>query len=259
MRACALASGSSGNAFYVENENQQGVLIDLGISAKKVVERLALIKRSPENIKSIFVTHEHSDHVKGVDVFARNFGVPIFLTKETSEKCFVCSDEKLINFIKNKETVRVCGMDIRAFPKSHNCADPVSYSIFSKRENRTVSVITDMGHACKNVCEAVSDSNSLFIESNHDSEMLSNGPYPHFLKKWISSDIGHMSNFQTSICILEYACSNLKTVVLSHLSEVNNTPGIALKTTRSMIKERKDLDPKVFVSERHNPSEMFRI
>lgn len=258
MRACALASGSSGNAFYIENENQQGVLVDIGLSAKKVVEKLGAIKRSPENVKAIFLTHEHADHVRGVDVFARQFNVPIFLTKATCEKCFVCSDEKLVNFIKNKETSRVCGMDIRAFPKSHNCADPVSYSIFSKRENKTVSVITDIGHACKNVCEAVSDSNVLFIESNHDSGMLTNGPYPHFLKKWISSDIGHLSNFQTSLCILEHARSDLKTLVLSHLSEVNNTPGIAVKTAKSLIKERKDLDLGVFVSERQEVTNFFR-
>ena len=259
MRACALASGSSGNAFYIENENQQGIIVDMGISAKKVVERLGAIKRSPKNVKSIFVTHEHSDHVKGVDVFARNFNVPIFLTKATAEKCFVCSDEKLVNFIKSKETVKICGMDVRAFPKSHNCADPVSFSIYSKKESKIVSVITDVGYACKNVSEAVSDSNLLFIESNHDPGMLTNGPYPYFLKKWISSDTGHLSNFQASICLLEHARPKLKTLVLSHLSEVNNTPLIAVKTAKSMIKERKSLDPRIFVSERYNETDFFRV
>lgn len=257
MRACALASGSSGNAFYVENENQQGVLVDIGISAKKVVERLELIKRSPKNVKGIFLTHEHSDHVNGVDVFARNFNIPVFLTKGIAENCFVCSDNSLLNFIKNKETVRVCGLDVRAFPKAHNCVDPVSYSISSRE--KVISVITDTGHACRNVCDAISESNLLFLESNHDPGMLSNGPYPHFLKKWIASDTGHMSNFQTSICLLEHATPRLKTLVLSHLSEVNNTPGIAVKTISSLIKERKDLNPRVFVSGRYQETDFFRV
>lgn len=258
MKTFSLASGSSGNAFYIENaRSKEAILIDLGISCKRAVKLLELKGINPENIKGIFLTHEHSDHVRGADVFSRTFNVPIFLTKGTLQKTFICSEENLINIIKNNETVKISGLNIRAFSKPHNCKDPVSFSI--SHDKKTISVITDIGHTNKNVCEAVSDSDLLFIESNHDVDMLKEGPYPIFLKNWILSDIGHVSNFQSSLCLLEHSNKKLKTIILSHLSEVNNTPNIALKTAHSLIKERKDLSPEIHVSGRYSPSEMFRV
>jgi phosphoribosyl 1,2-cyclic phosphodiesterase len=258
MRTFSLASGSSGNAFYVEHEkSKQAILIDLGISCKKACSILESKKINPENIKGIFVTHEHSDHTKGIDVFARKFQVPIFLTKGTYQETFVCSDENLINFIKNDAEIKINGLRIRAFSKPHDCLDPVSFSVYDN--DKTVSIITDIGHANKNVCEAVSDSDLLFMEANHDIDMLKEGPYPIYLKKRILADDGHLSNYQSSLCLLEHSSKKLKKIILSHLSEINNTPNIALKTAHSLIKERRDLNPELFVSERHNPSEVFRV
>lgn len=258
MRTFSLASGSSGNSFYIENDKtKQGILIDLGISCKRTCKILELKGINPENIEGIFLTHEHSDHVRGVDVFSRQFRVPIFLTKGTSQETFICSDEKLVNTIKNDETIKLAGLEIKAFPKPHDCKDPVSYSI--SRDKKTISVITDIGHASKNVCEAVFESDFIFMETNHDVDMLKGGPYPVFLKKRILSNDGHLSNFQSSICLLEHSSNKLKNLVLSHLSEINNTPAIALKTVHSLIKERKDLKPRLSISERYNPSEVFRV
>ncbi len=259
MRACALASGSSGNSFYIENDDKQGILIDLGITCKLACERLKHIKRSPENVKAIFLTHEHSDHIKGVDVFARNFNVPIFLTKETSKETFICSNQEMLNFIKNNETVKINGFDVQTFPKFHDGLNPVSYSILSRNEVKTVSVMTDIGQVCKNVSEYASESDFLFIEANHDYGMLQDGPYPKFLKDRISSKLGHLSNFQSSICLLEHARTKLKKIVLSHLSAVNNTPPVALKTMKSLLKERKDLEAEFHVSERDKATELFRV
>jgi len=258
MRTFSLTSGSSGNSFYIENEKtKEAVLIDLGISCKRTVKLLEFKSINPENVKGIFLTHEHSDHTKGVDVFARAFGIPVFLTKGTFQETFVCSDEHLINIIKNNESVKIAGLEVKTFAKPHDCKDPVSYSV--SRDKKTISVITDIGHASKNVCEAVSDSDFLFMEANHDIDMLKHGPYPIFLKKRIMGDEGHLSNFQSSICLLEHSKSKLKNLVLSHLSEINNTPALALKTIHSLIKERKDLKPKISVSERYYPSEVFRV
>jgi phosphoribosyl 1,2-cyclic phosphodiesterase len=259
MRACALASGSSGNAFYIENENKQGVLIDIGITSKLCCERLESINRGPKNVKAIFLTHEHFDHVKGIDVFARNFNVPVFLTKETADRAFICSNPELLNFIKNTETVQISGLNIKAFSKAHDGLNPVSYSILDKDKERVVSVMTDIGKVCKNVSEHASESNLIFMESNHDIGMLQDGPYPKFLKDRISGNLGHLSNFQSSICLLEHARHNLKNIVLSHLSIVNNTPQVALKTARALLKERKDLDVKMHVSERDKATELFKV
>src|SRR3989344_7214369 len=213
MKVSALASGSSGNCFYIEHE-KSAVLIDAGISTKKIIERLTSIKRSSSNIKAIFITHEHIDHVRGADVFARQLNIPIFATSKTIKNSHLCSKEALIHSIKNNETIKINNMEIKAFPKSHSAADPVSYSI---NGNKKVSVITDLGYVCKETINHISNSNFLFIESNHDTKMLEHGPYPEHLKTWIKSDEGHLSNKQAALGILEHANQKLRHVVLSHI------------------------------------------
>ena len=254
MEFSALASGSSGNCFYVEN-NGNAVLVDAGISAKQIVKRLFILRKNPEKIKAILITHEHSDHVRGADVFARKFNVPIFATGKTIENCYLCSDEDLINPIRNNESLSIGGMRICAFSKSHKASDPVSYSISNGKK---ISIITDVGYACENVIANVSDSDAMFLESNYDETMLDNGFYPYYLKKWIKSDEGHLSNRQSALCVLENASSRLKFLILSNLSQNNNNPEIALKTF-NILKERKKFSPKIFVSERESPSCLMRI
>jgi len=256
MEICALASGSSGNCFYLGNRKDSGILIDAGITCKQIVERLAKIGKKPDKIKAIFITHEHSDHIRGADVFARNFRVPIFATKKTIKGRFLCSNENLINPIKNNETLQAAGLQIEAFSKSHLAEDPVSYNIIN---HKRVSVITDVGHACKNVISNVADSDFLFLESNYDELMLKNSFYPPHTKAWIKSDEGHLSNTQAGLCVLEHGSKKLKNVVLSHISINNNTENIAFNTFSSLIKERKDLSPKVSCSSREMPTRLFRL
>ena len=255
MKICALASGSSGNCFYIKNKDS-AILVDAGISAKQICEKLVSINESPESIKGIFVSHEHSDHVKGIDVLSRHFQIPIFATNGTRENCFLCSQNDLINNIENDETVRLGGMEVEAFSKSHKSQDPVSFKIIN---GKTISVITDIGYACKGVQEAVHDSDFLAIESNHDTEMLINGPYSAFLKKWILSDIGHISNLNSACCVLEHARPRLKNVLLSHLSKTNNTPELAYKVFHNLIRERRDLKLKIDLSLRDRVSKVFKI
>jgi len=260
MKFCALASGSSGNCFYIgENEkNGGGILIDAGISCKQICERLNRIGKTPEQIKGIFITHEHSDHIKGADVFSRSFNTPVYATKKTIKESFIISNTKMLNDISNHEQIDVGNLQVKAFSKSHKAADPVSFSVHDKKTSKTVSVITDAGHACKNIIEAVSSSDLLCLESNHDLKMLEHGPYPYFLKQWIRSDMGHLSNMQAALCVLEHGQKNMKNLVLAHLSENNNTPNHALKTF-SILKERHDLHPHVSVSLRDAPSELLKI
>ena len=255
MEFCALASGSSGNCFFVGN-GKSGILVDAGISTKQILKRMSAKHINPKSVKALFITHEHSDHIRGADVFARKFNVPIFATKETAKSAFICSDENLLNIIGRKEKIKVSGLNVEAFPKSHKAAEPVSFSIFG---DKIVSVITDAGYACNEITKNVSESDFLCIESNHDEEMLENGPYPYFLKKWIRSDIGHLSNRQAGLCVLEHASGRLKNIMLAHLSKTNNTPKIALKTFKGLIKERKNFNPKVHVSLREKPSQKIKF
>ncbi len=255
MKVSALASGSSGNCFYVEN-NRSGVLIDAGISAKKISERLRAIKSNPSKIKGIFITHEHIDHVRGADVFARKFNIPIFATLGTIKNSFLCSDKSLINVIKNNETSKISGIEVEAFPKSHSAADPISYFITADKK---VSIITDLGYICKETINRISESDFLFLESNHDVNMLENGPYPEFLKSWIKSDKGHLSNKQAGLGVLEHAKPKIKEIVLSHLSETNNNPQKALSTFNKILKERKGNSIKLHLSRKDAPTSLFKV
>jgi len=244
MEICALASGSSGNCFYVGNGGS-AVLIDAGISCKQIVERILSIGGRPENVKGIFITHEHADHVRGARVFSEKFGVPVFATEGTVHNSPLGFCEN-IKFIGSNETVERGGVEVEAFSKFHRSADPVSYTVSN---GKRVSVITDVGCSCGNVESHVKDSDFLFIESNYDEGLLENGTYPYFLKKWISSRDGHFSNSQSALCVLEHASAKLRGVVLSHLSENNNTPEHALESF-GLIRERNDLNPGVWVSGR---------
>ncbi len=252
MEISALASGSSGNCFYVGNG--KGLLVDAGISCKQIEERLKKVGKNPEKIQGILITHEHTDHIRGADVFARRYQVPIFATKKTILERELCSQEDLIKTIKNNQKMSIAGMDVEAFPKPHKAQDPVSFNII---DGRKASIITDIGYCNESVIKNVSDSNFLCIETNHDLGMLENGPYPLFLKKWIGSDSGHLSNLKSALCILEHGNKNLKHIMLSHLSENNNHPQIALNTFK-LLNERKDLNPELIVSGRQ-PSKLIKL
>jgi phosphoribosyl 1,2-cyclic phosphodiesterase len=258
MDACALASGSSGNCFYVGGK-KSGVLIDAGISSKRIVESLNKIGRKPESIKAILITHEHTDHIRGVDVFSRNFNTPIFVNEKTLNDRFLCSNSDALNLFNTNETLRIAGLEITSFLKAHKAVEPVFFSLFEKTTKKTVSVVTDAGHCCKNIQQEISESNFVFLESNHDPKMLDEGPYPWHVKRWIKSDIGHLSNTQAGLGVLEHAKPKLKNLVLSHISRTNNSPELALKTFKKLLKERKDLSPEITLSYQDKPTGVFRV
>jgi phosphoribosyl 1,2-cyclic phosphodiesterase len=254
MKIAALASGSDGNCFYINN-GDSSVIVDSGISCKRVIHRLNYLGEDPSKIKGIFVTHEHTDHVKGVDVLARKLNIPVFATRGTINNCFLCSDKKLINEINNHDLVKLAGLEVEAFSKPHDAADPVSFAI---RNGKMISILTDIGHASKNVIGAVKDSDFLIMETNHDLKMLQEGPYPYSLKRRIDSEIGHFSNFNSAACVLEHSNSKLKNVMLAHLSEINNTPLLAFNTFNNMMKERVDLNPRLSLSLK-GPTSLLKV
>jgi phosphoribosyl 1,2-cyclic phosphodiesterase len=258
MEVCALASGSSGNCYFA-GRKESCILIDAGISCKQIEARMNLIGKNPSKIKAIFITHEHSDHKRGADVFARKFNVPIFATRKLVQTSFLCNKEDLIQTINPNETNLVAGIEIRSFLKSHKAIEPIGFALREKNGKEKVSIITDLGHVCENVAKEVSEANVLFLESNHDPEMLKNGPYPYFLKKWVGGDDGHLSNSQAARGVIENANKKLKEVVLSHLSEHNNTQELALRTHHNFLKDRKDLKVKVSLSTKKEPSKLIKL
>ncbi|MBM3233021.1 MBL fold metallo-hydrolase [Candidatus Pacearchaeota archaeon] len=255
MEVTALASGSSGNCFYVGNNNE-AVLVDAGISAKQVYNRMEELGLDPGKLRGIFITHEHSDHIRGADVLARQLKIPIYATKKTLQNGMICSEKSLFRTIIAGKDIKIGRLSVESFSKSHKAADPVSYTIVG---NKRVAVITDAGYACKNIQEHISNAHFLFIESNHDDKMLERGPYPAYLKRWISGDTGHLSNRQAALSVLECASAELQNMVLSHLSQTNNSPEVALETFHSLLKERTGFRAKIDVSDRERPTPLYVI
>ena len=254
MKFSCLSSGSSGNCFYLEDSEGKSILIDAGISCSSIISLLENINRKPESISALFITHEHTDHIRGAEVFSRRFNLPVYLTKKTAEQIYSFSN---IIPVKNNFSDKFGNLEVEFFSKSHDSIDPVSVRVHEK--GKTLGVITDIGYACKNVLETIEMSDSLILEANHDLKMLIDGPYPFFLKKRILSDKGHISNLNSALAVLEYSNKKLKNIALSHLSEQNNTPLKAKNTFNNLLKERKDLNVNMFISSRDCATKLLDI
>lgn len=225
-----LFSGSTGNSIYIE-ENGQGILIDCGRSAKQTEKVLKDGNIDIKKIKYVFVTHEHSDHVKGLRLFCERYHIEIYASQGTIralEDKNILSDKVAYDFITERG-MDIGNMYIKPFNLSHDCAEGFGYVIkFNNGEK--VAICTDLGVITQEVVNSISGCETIFIESNHDVGMLENGEYPYYLKRRILSDKGHLSN-ETCSKILPYLVKNgTNRIVLSHLSQTNNFPKLAFQT-----------------------------
>ena len=230
IKICPLFSGSSGNCTYIEY-GQNGILLDCGVSMKKIVAELERIGRHPENIKALFITHEHSDHILSVGAIARKYKVPVYATKGTwnaMRSGVGRIDERQMRLVEEGKTVTVGTLRVTPFPISHDAAQPVAY-IFQS-DGRKLVVATDVGFMDDRIFMSMSGSDAVLIEANHDVGMLECGSYPQSLKQRIRGRRGHMSNDEAAAVCARLASLGTKTFLLGHMSEENNTPEIALKT-----------------------------
>jgi phosphoribosyl 1,2-cyclic phosphodiesterase len=255
MEISVLASGSSGNCFFCR-ANGSSILIDAGISCRQIEERLAKVRADIKDIDAVFITHEHVDHVRGLNILTKHHSIPVYMTKGTYDALYYPIGKRYVSFIRPGQTVDINGSAIIAIHKSHDCLDPVSFKVTA---DRTATFLTDVGVACDHVKEAVRDSDILVLEANHDEQMLHTGPYPKYLKKRIASEVGHLSNYDAALLILEHAPANLKHVFLSHMSLVNNTDSLAVTTFNQVLKERKDLKPELSLTYRDRPTELISL
>jgi phosphoribosyl 1,2-cyclic phosphodiesterase len=256
LKIASIASGSNGNCYYLENKDE-AILIDAGISAKQIVNRMANLGLSMSKVKGLFISHEHTDHVRGVDVLSRRFSLPVFMTRKTYSSYGKTITGSLLNFFSPGNQVNIGKIVVSPFLKSHDAAEPCSFSVSSECWN--VAVMTDIGLTCSNVISHIKDADAIFLESNYDDDMLKNGSYPLFLKARISSDKGHLSNTQAGLIALEHASPRLKHVFLSHISENNNTPELAFHTFNNLISPRKDLKPELSVASRYKESKLVSL
>lgn len=232
-----IASGSGGNSTLVATGHTH-ILIDAGLPGKTIENGLSAIGVNPSALDAIFVTHEHGDHVKGVGVLSRRYNVPVFATEKTWREM---DKSKSLGDIapQNRQTVYIwenCTVNdiiVNPFAIPHDCAAPVGYCIFA--EDYKLAVATDMGHVTEGIRESLSDCDCLLLESNHDVDMLVNGPYPQHLKRRILSHHGHLSNACCGQLITQIASKRLKHVFLGHLSEENNRPLVAMETVSRIL------------------------
>ncbi|MBD7984173.1 MBL fold metallo-hydrolase [Sporosarcina sp. Sa2YVA2] len=227
MRFSVLASGSTGNSIYVETEDH-AFLVDAGLSAKRMEQQLVSIGRSMANVDGIFVTHEHSDHIKGIGVLARRHKVPIY----ANEKTWMAMDGLVgeipldQRFHFNMETAMSFGsLDVQSFAVSHDSVDPMFY-VFHEND-RKLSVITDTGYVSDRMKAHIQASDAYVFESNHDVSMLQMGRYPWSVKRRILSDVGHVSNEDAAVAMSEVVAEKETRIYLSHLSKDNNMKDLA--------------------------------
>ncbi len=265
MRMMSIASGSSGNCIYIGSDNTH-ILIDAGVSRKKIVEGLKRADLSLSDISAIFVTHEHIDHIKGIGVISRKEETPIYATAGTIEGIRGTSSlgavsEEVYHIVNADQEMQIDDLCIHPFTISHDANEPVAYTVTSGNEK--MSVITDLGKYDDYIVDNLKGSNSLLIEANHDIKMLQVGSYPYYLKQRILGDRGHLSNETSGRLLSDLLCDNLKNVMLGHLSKENNYEQLAYETVRLEIdlgdNGYKASDFAISVAPRDVPSEIFEL
>jgi phosphoribosyl 1,2-cyclic phosphodiesterase len=238
LNFCSLSSGSSGNCYYLGNEFH-GILIDAGISATSIRKFLKNIGISMQSIMGVLVTHNHSDHIKGLEVLTRKNHLPAFTTPKIWESILnprTKITRDCIRDIPLQEKFHLAGFDIEAFPVYHDAPETIGFQICAG--DKIITIATDLGHICQTAAPYIKEANLLVIESNYDEEMLVNGRYPYYLKARIRSDHGHLGNLQTSVFLADIISDNLSHICLAHLSKNNNTPEKALQTLMQTLSER---------------------
>lgn len=232
MDFCSIASGSSGNCTYAGTD-KTAILVDAGISARQIEKSLGTIDRAVSEISGILVTHEHSDHIKGLGVLSRRYGIPIYGTKGTLTAIANCGslgriDSELFHEIHVDQDFQIGDITVHPFEIPHDAAAPSAYRL--SHEKTAVAVVTDLGVFSDYIVENMKGLDAVLLEANHDIRMLQAGPYPYYLKQRILGTHGHLSNENAGRLLCRILHDNLKQVFLGHLSKENNYDALAYET-----------------------------
>ena len=252
MKACVLASGSTGNITYIETSKYK-LLIDCGKNKKYIVEKLKEININYQDIDYVFLTHTHDDHISALKTFLKGSKATLVITQKMFEELNNISDIEHILVYDNQPEIE--GLDIKSYKMSHDVADIRSFVI--TENNKSLVHITDTGYINSRYFKIFNNKDVYFIESNHDIEMLRHGPYPEWLQRRVLSDEGHLSNKFAGIYLSKMIGDNTKHILLIHLSEKNNTPDMALSTVKEYLTDYKNLTIKV--SAPNEISEVYEI
>ncbi len=239
MKFCSLYSGSSGNAIFVAS-GETRLLVEAGLSGKRIIEALCSIGEKPSDISAILVSHEHSDHIRGAGILSRKFNLPIYASEGTwrgMEHMIGPVLECNKRVFSSYAPFDIGEITVTPFSIPHDANEPVGYSFSTS--GKKVTIATDIGHISMELLNNFMDSDLLLLESNHDLEMLKVGPYPWPLKKRIAGEHGHLSNDAAGEVIAYMAENGTKQFLLGHLSKENNFPELAYQTVCNALCEKK--------------------
>ena len=260
MKLCPLCSGSSGNATYIETARAR-ILIDAGLSCKRITELLSRIGVTPDALSAILVTHEHVDHVRGVNILSKKYDLPVYANADTwSMLRTVLKDvaPKNVCVFESDRDFYLDGARILPFSVPHDAVHCVGYTVSA--EGHKVGVCTDLGHVDARILSILSGCDLLLFEANHDVDMLMAGSYPYLLKKRILSGNGHMNNDDCGKALVRLHETGVKNVILGHLSKENNYPELALIAVRAALEEAGIAeDMQIAVASREEPTGVFEI
>lgn len=260
--SASLASGSSGNVIYFQSGRTK-LLIDAGISAKRIREALALFSVSPEELSAVFVTHEHSDHISGLEVLARRYALPVFMSAGTYREWsgrVPRAAEIDVRLVADGDCVALDELSVRAFSTPHDAAESLGYVVDDGR--RRMAVFTDLGRVEPGLLEAVRGVDLAYVEANYDPTMLWAGPYPWPLKQRIAGARGHLSNDEAGEAIFAMLNGGSEHFVLAHLSAENNMPSLADLTIQQLLAERGvkvGEDLRLRLAPRHEPGPLLPL
>lgn len=264
MQLYSIASGSSGNCIYVGTD-ETGVLVDVGISMKRIREGLSAERLSLEKIKAILITHEHTDHISGLGPILRKVPIPVYATGETIEAIYAKGnmervDDGLFHAIRPENEFSIGDLRMTPIPISHDAANPVCYTLSAV--NKKIGIATDIGCYTENMIEHLQDCHSLLLEANHDINLLQVGNYPYSLKMRILGDKGHLSNDASARLIQKLLHPGLQHIMLGHLSQENNFPELAYNTVSYELENNelwRELDTELLVAHRKEPTRLLTI
>lgn len=240
MQFSMLASGSTGNSFMMKSKHSK-LLVDVGLSAKKMCETLAQLGERPEEIDAILITHEHSDHIKGLGAFARKYQLPVYANEETwrqlkQSKSVGDIDERQQHVFETGQTICFADIEVKTFGISHDAAEPVGFCF--QCEQRKLSLVTDLGYVSEQIKQTIRQSDIVVMESNHDVNLLRSGHYPWNIKRRILGDKGHLSNVDAAAALADVIASRTRRVYLAHLSLNHNLLELARLTVEQELQDK---------------------
>ncbi|MFP5078843.1 MBL fold metallo-hydrolase [Pedobacter sp. JCM 36344] len=251
LQIASLNSGSNGNCYYIGNETE-AILVDAGLSCKETEKRMLRLGLSLSKVKAIFISHEHTDHIKGLCNLASKYNLPIYITPGTLMGCRFSLRQDLINYISGHTATAIGSLEVIGFPKIHDASEPFSFMISCGATK--VGVFTDLGSACEQLTFYFKQCSAAFLEANYDDELLSKSAYPYFLKRRISGGRGHLSNKQALDLFLAHKSDDMTHLLLAHLSKDNNCPQLV-----QQLFTQHAGDTKISVASRNEESAVYTI